>query len=108
MRNIYHFSILAREKPQRHALCCVGKVSSCTGMYPGSHQMRQSEWEPERIEQGVCVSIVLMDRGGEAMSGGQEEHAPAPLCFSERHRKIMTTFSHQRFQLGSMAASGSW
>ena len=54
------------------------------------------------------VSIGLMDRGGEAMSGGQEEHAPAPLCFSERHRKIMTTFSHQRFQLGSMAASGSW
>ena len=73
-----------------------------------------------------CVSIVLMDRGGEAMSGGQEEHAPAPhfelchlphhapcsrssalqiawLCFSERHRKIITTFSHQQFQLGSMA-----
>ena len=88
MRNIYHFSILAREKPQRHALCCVGKVSSCTGMYPGSHQMRQSEWEPERIEQGVCVSIVLMDRGGEAMSGGQEEHAPAPhfeLCHLPHH-----------------------
>ena len=80
MRNIYHFSILAREKPQRHPLFLVGKVSSCTGMYPGSHQIRESEWEPKRIEQGVCqLCTDGQGRGGRVQGGRRSMHLVCTL-----------------------------
>ncbi|ELR55075.1 Protein kinase C epsilon type [Bos mutus] len=72
MRNIYHFSILAREKPQRHALFLIGKVSSCTGMYPGSHQMRESEWEPKRIEQEISRGREEQKKLKRRSHGGKE------------------------------------